>query len=120
MLLIDLLALDIYDEIPDNEDYNLVYFDRKARMKNFLRAHIDKPLKVTGVVQKSVSLTEAFVSAVTAIAKAFSPSQAATETQEVPFSSKQKLDLRMKTLEQLRQLQKLFEDGILSQEEFDS
>ena len=31
-----------------------------------------------------------------------------------------KLNLRMKNLEQLRQLQKLLEDGVSSQEEFDS
>ena len=82
---------------------------------------------ITGTVQKSQpqkeSLTDAFVSAATAIAKAFSPSQASivgTETQKVPFSPGKKLDLRMKNLEQLRQLQKLYEDGILSQEEFDA
>ena len=90
---------------------------------------MDEPPKVpmiTGAVQKSQpkeSLTDAFVSAATAIAKVFSPSQASvatTETQKVPFSPGIKLDLRMKNLEQLRQLQKLLEDGILSQEEFDS
>ena len=88
---------------------------------------MDEPPKVpmiTGTVQKSQpqkeSLTDAFVSAATAIAKAFSPSQASVETQKVPFSPGKKLDLRMKNLEQLRQLQKLYEDGILSQEEFDA
>ena len=73
---------------------------------------MDEPPKVpmiTGAVQKSQpkdSLTDVFVSAATAVARVFSPSQ--------------KVDLRMKNLEQLRQLQKLLEDGILSQEEFES
>jgi hypothetical protein len=73
--------------------------------------------------QPKESLTDAFVSAAIAIAKAFSPSQAsvaATETQNIPFSPGKKLDLRLKNLEQLQQLQKLYKDGILSQEEFDS
>ena len=90
---------------------------------------MDEPPKVpmitgaTKISQPKESLTDAFVSAATAIAKVLSPSQASVssaDSQKVPLSPGKKLDLRMKNLEQLRQLQKLFEDGILSQEEFDS
>ena len=51
-------------------------------------------------------------------------SAVATVSQRAPHPPppllEKKLDQRMKNLEQLRQLQKLLEDGVLSHEEFDS
>ena len=89
----------------------------------------DNPPKVpmlTGV-QKSKqkeSLSDALTSAAFAVAKVFSPSQPSL-SENVPanqgtFSPSKKIDLQMKNLEQLRQLQQLKEDGILSQDEFQS
>ena len=37
-----------------------------------------------------------------------------------PFSPSKKINLRMKNLEQLRQLQQLYKDGILSEDELDA
>ena len=95
---------------------------------------MDEPPKVpmiTEAVQKSQpkdSLTDVFVSAATVFAKVFSLSQMSAVATGVPPTPPhppppppgKKVDLRMKNLEQLRQLQKLLEDGILSQEEFES
>ena len=77
----------------------------------------------TGGLQKQPkeSLADAFASAATAIAKAFSPKHdgdGATTGRSVHFSPGKKVDIRMKNLEQLRVLQSLMEDGILSEDEF--
>ena len=89
---------------------------------------MDEPPRVpmiTGTVhkpQQKESLADAFASAATAIAKVFTPpscSDAASRSQ-MHCSPSKKVDLRMKNLEQLHQLQQLLEDGILSQEEFAS
>ena len=70
------------------------------------------------------SLVDAFAGAATAIAKAFSPKPlqdvAATSTMghSAHFSPGKKVEIRMKNLEQLRILQNLMEDGILSRDEF--
>lgn len=78
----------------------------------------------TGGLQKQPkeSLADAFASAATAIAKAFSPKphsdDSATTGRSVHFSPGKKVDIRMKNLEQLRVLQSLMEDGILSEDEF--
>lgn len=92
---------------------------------------LDDPPRVpmiTGSVKRNSqpkeSLSDAFASAVTAIAKVLSPipnvTQAKGAENQATFSPGKKLELRMKNLEQLRQLQQLLEDGILSQEEFAS
>ena len=87
---------------------------------------LNEPPKVpmfTGVVPKHSrkdTLSDAFASAATAIAKALSPSPLGEIPKSTQFSPSKKIDLRMKNLEQLRQLQQLREDGILSQEEFQS
>ena len=81
---------------------------------------------ITGSVKRNSqpkeSLSDAFASAATAIAKVLSPipsvNQAKSADDQATFSPGKKLDLRMKNLEQ--QLQQLLEDGILSQEEFAS
>ena len=84
---------------------------------------LDDPPKVpmiTGLKSKQKeSLTEVFTSAAVAIAKAFSPSSE-NYNPTAQFSPSKKITLRMKNLDQLRQLQQLQEDGILSQEEFQS
>ena len=80
----------------------------------------------TGGLQKQPkeSLVDAFAGAATAIAKAFSPKPlqdvAATSTMghSAHFSPGKKVEIRMKNLEQLRILQNLMEDGILSRDEF--
>ena len=69
--------------------------------------------------QPKESLSDASSSAATAIVKVLSPIPAHTKTQ-MTMSPGKKLELRMKNLERLRQLQQLLEDGILSQEEFAS
>ena len=92
---------------------------------------LDDPPRVpmiTGSVKRNSqpkeSLSDAFASAATAIAKVLSPIPTVTQTKgaesQATFSPGKKLELRMKNLEQLRQLQQLLEDGILSQEEFAS
>ena len=78
----------------------------------------------TGSIQKQQkeSLSDAFASAATAIAKVFSPGQlqtsGASSSHSVNFSPSKKVEIRMKNLEQLRVLQSLMEDGILNREEF--
>ena len=77
----------------------------------------------TGGLQKQPkeSLVDAFAGAATAIAKAFSPKplqDVAAAGHSVQFSPGKKVDIRMKNLEQLRVLQSLMEDGILSRDEF--
>ena len=77
----------------------------------------------TGGLQKQPkeSLVDAFAGAATAIAKAFTPKQPQDVTaigHSVHFSPSKKVDIRMKNLEQLRVLQNLMEDGILSRDEF--
>ena len=72
--------------------------------------------------QPKESLVDAFTGAATVIAKAIVAPKAlqdvtATE-HSVHFSPGKKVDIRMKNLEQLRVLQNLMEDGILSQDEF--
>ena len=87
---------------------------------------------ITGVhkVKQRESLSDALATAAIAVAKAFSPPPA-EETEKSSklsencspihsFSPSKKLNLRMKNLEQLRQLQQLKEGGILSAEEYQS
>ena len=78
----------------------------------------DVPL-ITGSVKRPhrESLSDAFSNAATAFAKAFSPQPAAPLPTSTCSPSKV-VDIRMKNLEQLRCLQQLREDGILSEEEF--
>lgn len=82
----------------------------------------------TGFVPKRAkqeSLSEALTSAATAFAQAFSGSPACqknsvppTPSTSVGMSPLKAADLRMKHLEQLRFLQQLMEDGIISKDEF--
>lgn len=86
---------------------------------------IENPPKVpmiTGVQKPKQrdSLTDAFTSAAVAIAKVFSPSSENGSSTTTSFSPSKQINLRLKNLEQLRQLQQLQEDGVLSQEEFHS
>ena len=81
------------------------------------------PLMHLCLVQKQPTefIVDAFTGAATVIAKAIVNPKAlqdvtATE-QTVRFSPGKKVDIRMKNLEQLRVLQCLMEDGILSQDE---
>lgn len=71
--------------------------------------------------QKQDSITTAIVGAATAFAKAISPSPPQIDgrvTTVVGVSPGKTAEVRMKNLEQLRYIQQLMEDGILSQEEF--
>ncbi len=88
---------------------------------------IDNPPKVpmiTGSVQRQPrkeSLTDAFTSAASAIAKAFSPTQssASPSSQLVKCSPSKTADIRMKNLEQIRVLQHLREGmGFLPKKSF--
>ena len=90
---------------------------------------MDNPPRVpmiTGSVQKQPrreSLTDVFTSAATAVANAFSSTRIdqSAETplsQQVKCSPTKTVDIRMKNLEQLRVLQGLREDGILTEDEF--
>lgn len=72
---------------------------------------------ITGSVQRQArkeSLTDAFTNAASAIAKALSPPTTPSST----CSLSKVVDIRMKNLEQLRCLQQLREDGVLTDEEF--
>lgn len=78
---------------------------------------------ITGVKhsKQKESLTDALTSAAVAVAKVFSPSSENSKPLPLSqFSPSKKIDLRMKNLEQLRQLQQLKEDGIISPDEFHS
>lgn len=85
---------------------------------------LDQPPKVpmiTGGIQqrpRKDSFTEAVTSAATAIAKAFSPTPASVSPLSTANSPRKTADIRMKNLEQLRCLQQLRQDGILTEEEF--
>ena len=85
---------------------------------------LDHPPKVpmiTGCVQRhphKESLSDAFTSAASAIAKAFSPMQNTPLSTQVKCSPSKTVDIRMNNLEQLRCLQRVREDGILTEEEF--
>lgn len=68
--------------------------------------------------QPKESLVDAFAGAAKVIAKAFAPQTKDAENVPVHFSPSKKVDVRLKNLEQLRILQNLLEDGILSFEEF--
>lgn len=68
--------------------------------------------------QPKESLVDAFAGAAKVIAKAFAPPAKEAENVAVHFSPRKKVDVRLKNLEQLRILQSLLEDGILSIEEF--
>lgn len=69
--------------------------------------------------QPKESIVDAFTGAATVIAKAIvNPKALQDVTDTERFSPGKKVDIRMKNLEQLRILQKLREDGILSQDEF--
>ena len=87
---------------------------------------MDNPPRVptiTGAVQKQPrreSLTDVFTSAATAVANAFSSTRTAETplSQQVKCSPSKTVDIRIKNLEQLRVLQGLCEDGILTEDEF--
>lgn len=82
---------------------------------------LDRPPNVpliVGHVQRQPrreSLSDAFSNAASAIAKALSPP---TTPSQSTCSPSKVVDIRMKNLEQLRCLQQLREDGILTNEEF--
>ena len=70
---------------------------------------------------KKYSLAETISNAAVAITKAISPPSAVVEpptNQSLVISPGKSVDLRMKNLQQLRFIQQLFDDNILSQEEF--
>lgn len=69
---------------------------------------------------KKESLSETISNAAIAITKAISPSSAVNlpTNQSLVISPGRSVDLRMKNLQQLRFIQQLFDDNILSQEEF--
>ena len=74
---------------------------------------------ITGSVQRQPrkeSLSDAFTNAASAIAKAFSPMPNSPLSTQVKCSPSKIADIRMKNLEQLRYLQQLREDGILTEE----
>lgn len=79
----------------------------------------DVPL-ITGCVHRQPrkeSISDVVTNAATVIAKAFSPAQSSSPMQ-VTCSPSKIIDIRMKNLEQLRCLQRLKEDGVLTDEEF--
>ena len=87
---------------------------------------------ITGILPKrpkKESITDALTAAATAVAKAFSPlyvytSQVATASSQMPsipivgMSPGKSIELRMKNLQQLRYVQELYEENILSEPEF--
>ena len=85
---------------------------------------------ITGILPKrpkKESITDALTAAATAVAKAFSPpstSQVATASSQMPstptvgMSPGKSIELRMKNLQQLRYVQELYEENILSEAEF--
>ena len=92
---------------------------------------LDEPPRVpmiTGAVppkkQRQETLTDAIAGAATALAKAFggsaiqTPTTSAGNLNSVGISPGKAADIRMKHLEQLRYLQRLMEDRIISEEEF--
>ena len=68
--------------------------------------------------QPKESLVDAFAGASKVIAKAFAPPTKDAENAPIHFSPSKKVDVRLNNLEQLRILQRLLEDGILSFDEF--
>ena len=81
--------------------------------------HPPKVPMITGSVQRpprKESLSDTFTSAASAIAKAFSPTPSTSTL--VKCSPSKTVDIRMKNLEELRCLQHLRQDGILTEEEF--
>ena len=83
---------------------------------------------ITGILPKrKESITDALTAAATAVAKAFSPpstSQVASASSQMPCTSTvgmspgKSIELRMKNLQQLRYVQELYEENILSEPEF--
>lgn len=80
--------------------------------------------QITGLIKKPVkneSLSEALAGAAVAVAKAFTPQQSTPEhtlSKGSSISPGKSVELRMKNLEQLKFLQQLRDDCILSQAEF--
>jgi len=95
-----------------------------ARMiANGLHESINDPPQVpmiTGHVKKKgqESLSEALAGAAVAFAKAFSSSPVRSSQSTSTLSPCKAAELRMKHLEQLKYLQQLMEDGVLSESEF--
>ena len=78
---------------------------------------------ITGVdkCKRRESLSDVLADAAIAVTKVFSPKSVNENSGPLStFSPSKKIDLRLKNLEQLRQLQRLQEEGILTQEEFQS
>ena len=124
---------EVFQKLKDihaeNEDYTGPKLRLWARML-VANTHDDfyNPPKVpmiTGVVKRQPcieSLTDAFRSAASAIADVLAPradrSVASTLPQHVTCSPNKVVDIRMKNIEQLRSLQSLREDRILTEDEF--
>jgi len=93
-------------------------FDEPPRVPMILGAPLPKRPK------PQESMSTALIGAATAFAKVLSPSPPSCGTPEkvshssIKISPGKTADIRMKNLEQLRYLQQLMEDGILSQKEF--
>ena len=90
---------------------------------NGLHESINDPPQVpmiTGHVKKKgqESLSEALAGAAVAFAKAFSSSPVRSSQSTSTLSPCKAAELRMKHLEQLKYLQQLMEDGVLSESEF--
>jgi hypothetical protein len=85
---------------------------------------MEQPPKVsmiTGGIQRQTrrdTLTEAVTSVATAIAKVFSTTPESNCSSSTVSSPRKTADVRMKNLEQLRCLQQLRDDGILTTNEF--
>ena len=80
---------------------------------------------ITGPVpkrQKKESLSDAFASAASAIAKVLSPTLASSvvDSSKYQFCPSKRVDLRMKNLVQLCKLKQPLDDGILTHEELNS
>ncbi len=122
---------DVFQKLKDKhgKDYSRPQLRLWARMI-VTKTHDDlnvppKVPMITGVTQRQPckeSLTDVFRSAASAIADVWSPradrTVASTPPQRVTCSPSKTVDIRMKNIEQLRSLQRLREDGILTEEEF--
>ena len=91
--------------------------------------HVSVPM-ITGILPKCPkkdSITDGLTAAATAVAKVFSPpsgSQVETSRSQMPNTARvgmspgKSIELRMKNLQQLRYVQELYEEKILSEPEF--
>ena len=121
---------DLFQDLKDRHgsEYSGPQLRLWARMvSNGVHEDLDNPPHVPMISgtalkrQKQESLAEALTGAATAFAKVFnSPSSAQPSgvTPTVGLSPCKAADLRMKHLEQLRYLQQLMEDNIISESEF--